>query len=62
MAKTLRENPWLTGMTLRDVFAVQIINGMMANGEWMWTGDQTYQANLVWETADLMVAAREGGA
>lgn len=56
---SLRENPWLTGMTLRDVFAATTLNALIGSGEWSWTGDQTAQAANCWATADLLIATRE---
>lgn len=56
---SLRENPWLTGMTLRDVFASSILNGMFSDNQWSWTSDQTSQALNVWALADTMIATRE---
>ena len=56
--KAVRENPWLTGMTLRDVMAAQILSGQIASGTWSWTADQTSQALNVWALADIMISTR----
>ena len=59
---SLRENPWLTGCTLRDMLAIAITNGLFAGGDWTPGIDDTGRAQEVWALADIIVANREGGA
>jgi hypothetical protein len=55
--KQLKENPWLTGMTLRDVFAASVVQGLYAYGD---SVDNESEALAIWAVADLMVSTREG--
>ncbi len=55
------------GMTLRDYFAGQVVAGMMANATTPFAADVAECdpreiADAVFEIADAMIAAREGGA
>jgi len=50
------------GMTLRDWFAGQAINGMLANGlgpNSQWTDDPPSAARWAYEIADAMIAERK---
>ncbi len=56
LEKVLRDNPWLTGTQLRDLFALAVVQGIYAYGDTVTTTDE---ADVVWQVADLMVSRRE---
>jgi len=54
------ESGWsVDGMSLRDYFAAQALIGLLANAHHFSPVNPTGYANLTYEFADAMVAARE---